>query len=342
MIRSARIFVFIFSLTLSADAVALCRFNPDRYFSGFGADVRGVLNSAIRAFATGNHFIPSVQSEPAVENVKKKKKNQLRDQENYQKNAEARIVDKAREIEEKKEGQQELTGSDRMRTISLEKTEEKKKERNRNEEIYSRKGRTGISENEMRIEERKKRRELRQSESRFRQMLLRLKAKWENARLKNMDERKAAEQRIKNSQMRARQKKERDDELKRGLNSNSGRNAQRIENKKKDIEISQKEKEIESSNDRFEARKQVYKKKAGTPKNESDYLLVPGTESLKEGVTESSYRMGNKMVTERVVKVGNRVDKYKKVVSKTSIYYFCNDRSITEEAWRKATLAQSE
>jgi hypothetical protein len=342
MIRSAQIVVLLFSLMLSADAGALCSINPARYLSGFGADVRGVLYSAVRAIGAGNGFVPSVQSEPAVENVKKKKKNQLRDQENYQKNADARIVDKAREIEEKKEGQQELSGSDRVRSISLEKTEEKKLERERNEEIYSRKGRTGITENEMRIEERKKRRELRRGESRFRQMLLRLKAKWESARLKNQDERRAAEQRIKNSQLRARQKKERDDELKRGLNSNSGRNARRIENKKKDIEIDQKEKELESYNERFEARKQVYKKKAGTPKSESDYLPVPGTESLKEGVTESSYRMGNKMVTERVVKVGNRVDKYKKVVSKTSIYYFCNDRSITEEAWRKATLAQSE
>jgi hypothetical protein len=40
------------------------------------------------------------------------------------------------------------------------------------------------------------------------------------------------------------------------------------------------------------------------------------------------------------VKIGNKVDKYKKVVSKTAIYYFRNGQSITEEAWKLATLAE--
>jgi hypothetical protein len=46
------------------------------------------------------------------------------------------------------------------------------------------------------------------------------------------------------------------------------------------------------------------------------------------------------MVTERLVKIGNKVDKYKKVVSKTAIYYFRNGTSITEETWKLATLAE--
>ena len=61
---------------------------------------------------------------------------------------------------------------------------------------------------------------------------------------------------------------------------------------------------------------------------------------MREGVTENSYKLGNKMVTERIVKIGNKVDKYKKVVSKTAIYYFCNGQSITEVNWRQATLSE--
>jgi len=75
-------------------------------------------------------------------------------------------------------------------------------------------------------------------------------------------------------------------------------------------------------------------------RKEEEYKAVPGTENLKQGVTENSYKLGNKMVTERLVKVGNKVDKYKKVVSKTAIYFFRNGQSITEETWKQATLAE--
>jgi hypothetical protein len=38
------------------------------------------------------------------------------------------------------------------------------------------------------------------------------------------------------------------------------------------------------------------------------------------------------------VKRGNKVDTYRKVVSKTGVYYFKNNRSITEEIWTRETL----
>jgi hypothetical protein len=115
-----------------------------------------------------------------------------------------------------------------------------------------------------------------------------------------------------------------------------------IEKTKQDQEYGEMEMEMESANKRYESRKSAFEKKVGEPKDEKDYLPVPGTEELKEGVTEESYQLGNKMVTERSVKVGNKVDNYKKVVSKTGIYFFCNGRSITEQAWRQATLAEPE
>jgi hypothetical protein len=66
--------------------------------------------------------------------------------------------------------------------------------------------------------------------------------------------------------------------------------------------------------------------------------VVEGTETLPEGVTENSFKLGEKMVTERTVKVGNKIDKFRKVVSKTGTYYFKNGKSISEGTWKQETL----
>jgi hypothetical protein len=44
------------------------------------------------------------------------------------------------------------------------------------------------------------------------------------------------------------------------------------------------------------------------------------------------------MVIERTVKRGNKVDIFRKVISKTGTYYFKNGRSITEAQWKRETL----
>lgn len=83
-----------------------------------------------------------------------------------------------------------------------------------------------------------------------------------------------------------------------------------------------------------------HKKKGAEPPSYDDYNLPEGAEDLAEGVTETSYdMMGGKMIViERKVRIGNKVDVYKKVSSKHSTYYFKNDRSITESTWRQNTL----
>ncbi|MFZ6051167.1 hypothetical protein [Halocola ammonii] len=101
-------------------------------------------------------------------------------------------------------------------------------------------------------------------------------------------------------------------------------------------QTSQKESELRRS---VNYNEQHQKEGAEAPDYE-DYNLPEGAEDLAEGVTETSYdMMGGKMtVIERKVRIGNRVDVYKKVISKYSTYYFKNDRSITESTWRQNTL----
>lgn len=88
----------------------------------------------------------------------------------------------------------------------------------------------------------------------------------------------------------------------------------------------------------YDRRKELFSKSAGEMKSVDDYRLPPGYENLEEGVQEKSYEEGNKMVIERTVRRGNKVDTYRKVISKTGIYYFKNGSSITEGLWKRETL----
>lgn len=95
---------------------------------------------------------------------------------------------------------------------------------------------------------------------------------------------------------------------------------------------------LEAQRRSYERQRELHGKDSGSPKDQDDLLPKDGTDDLPEGVSEKSYELGNKIVIERTVKVGNKVDVYKKVVSKAGTYYFKNDQSITEQAWKEETL----
>jgi hypothetical protein len=157
---------------------------------------------------------------------------------------------------------------------------------------------------------------------------------------RSQDERKGADQRITNTQLKIEQQKDEAEAFTEGKGIAARENAMEIDRQKRDVEFADRERENKSSNERYDARKKAFEKSAGEPRDEESYKAVAGTENLKQGVTENSYKLGNKTVTERLVKIGNKVDKYKKVVSKTAIYFFRNGQSITEETWKKATLEE--
>ncbi|MFT5980557.1 MAG: hypothetical protein ACI898_001329, partial [Flavobacteriales bacterium] len=88
----------------------------------------------------------------------------------------------------------------------------------------------------------------------------------------------------------------------------------------------------------YDARKEAFDKQSTEPRDAEDYILPEGAEDLSEGVQERSYEEGNKMVIERIVKRGNIVNTFRKIISKTGIYYFKDGRSITESTWKRETL----
>jgi len=89
------------------------------------------------------------------------------------------------------------------------------------------------------------------------------------------------------------------------------------------------------------ARDEAFSADRGNRKDVDDYLAVEGTEDLAEGVTQRSFEInqGRKIVIERTVKIGNKVDTYLKVIDKTATYFFKNNRSITKGTWERETLA---
>jgi len=115
-------------------------------------------------------------------------------------------------------------------------------------------------------------------------------------------------------------------------------NAHASERQKKDqaflLESSSEEQKIRT----YDTRKELFDKDFGSDKRPEDYILPEDAADLDEGVHERSYELGNKMIIERTVKRGNKVDTYRKVISKTGIYYFKNDVSSTEITWVRETL----
>jgi hypothetical protein len=66
-------------------------------------------------------------------------------------------------------------------------------------------------------------------------------------------------------------------------------------------------------------------------------ILDPTLFGTPEGVSEQSYDIQNGLVIERTVRKGNKIRKFRKVVTKSGVYYFEGERSITQETWQRET-----
>jgi hypothetical protein len=73
------------------------------------------------------------------------------------------------------------------------------------------------------------------------------------------------------------------------------------------------------------------------PRSPEDYTLPLEHADVLQGVSEESYDIPNGLVIERTVRNGNKVIRYRKVVTKTGTYYFKADRSITSVTWKRET-----
>jgi hypothetical protein len=86
----------------------------------------------------------------------------------------------------------------------------------------------------------------------------------------------------------------------------------------------------------FEARAQAEELAVVQP-HEPEELLDPTLYGTPEGVSEQSYDIPNGLVIERTVRTGNKVRKFRKVITKSGVYYFEGERSITQETWQRET-----
>ncbi len=285
----------------------------------------------------------SIQNAAIADN-NRKKKDVNKDRDDYQKQSDSRIIENEQKIEQRKEALKSVEDNDRNRSVRVTENEKAKENFQKSNETYARKGDTNRAENKMKADSEKKKIETMayDGENVRKGNENKVKSRMHEEETRDKDEKKAADQRIYNSKLAIDKKKNDADVLDDGKDLPAYKKAKDIEMQKVDIQFEERQKENRSANERYDSRKEAFSKKTGEPKSEEEYLPVPGTEQLREGVTENSYKLGNKMVTERVVKIGNKVEKYKKVVSKTAIYYFRNGQSITEVTWRQATLTEPE
>jgi len=75
----------------------------------------------------------------------------------------------------------------------------------------------------------------------------------------------------------------------------------------------------------------------GSPPDPDELHLSPEDVEVLQGVQEQSYDIPNGLVIERTVRRGNEVRRFRKVVTKTGVYYFEGEFSITADAWKRET-----
>ncbi|MBL0315270.1 MAG: hypothetical protein IPP69_05625, partial [Flavobacteriales bacterium] len=311
----------------------------DAHITASRSKIKTSFENQLELASIGN----SIQSAAIADNDRKKK-DTGKEQKEYRQREAIQIMENKEDIEEKKTMTAAIDDNDRNRATMISDNDRKKEQTKKNDSKYRRKGDTQVAGNKMEKESEKEGFQTMaySGEQVRKENEILVESKIHDEQIRDKDLRKAADQSILNSAMVIENEKTEAGTVGDGKELDARKNAQEIDMKKRDIAFADKQSENKSSNDRYESRKEAFNKKTGEPKSEDEYLPVPGTESLKEGVTENSYKLGNKMVTERVVKIGNKVDKYKKVVSKTAIYYFRNGQSITEVTWRQATLSEPE
>ena len=76
---------------------------------------------------------------------------------------------------------------------------------------------------------------------------------------------------------------------------------------------------------------------ASSQEQGQDLALSSEDRDIPQGVQETSYDIQNGLVIQRTVRIGDVVERYRKVVTKTGTYYFRGDKSITKDLWEMNT-----
>lgn len=100
---------------------------------------------------------------------------------------------------------------------------------------------------------------------------------------------------------------------------------------------SDRQRALQAEDRRYDARQEVLALETGSAPAPEEYVLAPEDIDVAPGIQEQSYDIPNGLVIERTVRVGNLVRRFRKVVTKTGVYYFEGEDSITEATWRRET-----
>ena len=102
-------------------------------------------------------------------------------------------------------------------------------------------------------------------------------------------------------------------------------------------EAANRQRSLQADDRRYDARQEVLALDRGSAPEAEEYELAPEDADVAPGIQEHSYDIPNGLVIERTVRVGNHVRRFRKVVTKTGVYYFEGEDSITEATWRRET-----
>ena len=258
----------------------------------------------------------------------------------YREAADKKRQDEEGRVLEDKDAQAKLVNNDRIRTTSIIETETKKSNYTKQQESYTTKSEAGRKTNIYNVEKNKDAQKdvVYEGEKVREENMVKVNEAKDRAREQASDVKSAADVRLESANRDVDDKKEIAASVGDGKDEIRQTRVDEINKKKEDEEMAVIDRDARASSKAYKSREDAFLKNPGFEKEPSEYPVIPGTEDLPQGVTETSYELPNKTVIERTVKIGNKVDRYKKVVSKFAIYYFKNDKPITENTWITETL----
>ena len=97
------------------------------------------------------------------------------------------------------------------------------------------------------------------------------------------------------------------------------------------------ERESQASQRAYEDKKERESMVNTEPRSPEAMQLSEADSEVLMGIHEQSYDIPNGLVVERTVRKANKVVRYRKVVTKTGVYYFKGESSITIDTWKRET-----
>jgi len=264
----------------------------------------------------------------------------------YSQRADQRNKGAQEKVADQKTAQDQLSTNDRNRQIEVERMKVKQENYTESEELARSKGDTKRASNTAQVNRTKEDiASMEKDGEQVRQVNIQgATEKKLQDEARQRDVRSAAEVRLDSEESKIKSDKRMAQSIGEGKESINEAEIMAVNELRQNTTLMQMEKEKEAAAKRYKTRQELYDLDPGHEKKDDEYTLSEATEALPEGVTETSfeYPRPSRKVIERVVKRGNKVDTYRKIVSKTGIFYFKNDRSITEEIWVRETLKATE